>query len=353
MKLLAAITGFILATSAAQASCTGDLPGSGVLNVHPDPVSDGVIGGIGPNQCGLEVTDYCDNGRCLAFFDGLSGYVDVSQLASGTITQPPGAFEYDLARADGTMSFMGQSQPFDISDGKPLRVVPQADHLLLSLPDPLPDNIVMRSTGSTGWEGRLPDWAGVPVTVDLFLDRVGATDASLELFADTQLVKLDVRLALKRVGGPAVARATAPAPASESVAPEQASACAQTDTLAQSVGASGRQDLIDKYYAAVGRAGITDWSARSEPQCAELLRHLDASNIRPGVFEQTTVPAPDPVPDAATNLCDALGAELRPILRGPASAERSALMMAMVSAGITSLVSATADQCAALAGALR
>ena len=98
---------------------------------------------------------------------------------------------------------MGREQPFGMdNDTRPLRVVLAADHVMLYLPEPLTSPIRMTSTGSSGWEGVMPDWAGLPVPVSLFLDQLSAPQARMELFADTDMVQMNVMLCLDRDGGP-------------------------------------------------------------------------------------------------------------------------------------------------------
>lgn len=244
----------------AHSACTNDLPGSGVLNVYFNATTpDGAIGGISANQCGLEVTDFCTNGRCLAFFDGLSGYIDVTGLASGTIAPPPSIFEYQVSAVDGSLSFMGRSQPFEMNGSDPIRITPAADHVVLSLPDPLPKGIRLTSTGSSGWEGIMPDWVGVPIPVTVYLDRLSAPEASLELFAEHQMLKMDMRLTLARTGDLPDTSAASAAPAVADPIPGETYACDKTLELAVAVGAAKDQAQIDAYYAAVASVGITDW----------------------------------------------------------------------------------------------
>ncbi|MEO0863327.1 MAG: hypothetical protein AAFY39_01860 [Pseudomonadota bacterium] len=333
-----------LAPGVARAACTGDLPGTGLLNLYSDATGGGVIGGIGANQCGLEVTDFCTAGRCLTFFDGLSGYADVSRLASGTLDPAPDAFEYDVDGIDGSLTFMGQSQPFDLSGDNRIRVVPQADHVLLSLPDPLPDNIRMTSTGSSGWEAVLPDWVGVPIPVTVYLDRLSAKRATLELAADHQMLKMDMRLALARVGD--LPDMSAAVPDTADPVPAAPLACDKTQEIAVSVGQTGEQTRINAYFAAVARVGITDWDNRTEAQCADLLDALEAAGLA------DSAPQPIPRPVAAAETCDPLIQDVRPILRGPASAEKRAVLSAMVALGVTSIDATNPKHCSEVAAAL-
>lgn len=331
-----------LAPGLAHAACTNDLPGRGVLNVYADATTaEGVVGGIGANQCGLEVTEFCANGRCLAFFDGLSGYIDVTGLASGTIAPAPARFDYQVSALDGTLSFMGRTQPFEMSTSAPLRVTPAADHVVLSLPDPLPKDIRLTSTGSSGWEGVLPDWAGVPIPVTVYLDRLSAPEATLELFAEDPLLKMDMRLRLARVGD---VPTPGSAPAVQDPTPAEPSACDQTYAAAVAVGAGQDRAQIDSFYAAVAAVGITDWDARTAAQCADLLVALAAAGVP--VASSNAVA---PVPQAS---CEALTADLRPILRGPDSAEKRAVLAAMVSLGITSIDVTNPKHCAEISAAL-
>ena len=329
-----------VASGAAHAACTGDLPGRAVLDVHADATSDGVIGGIGANQCGLEVTDFCDAGRCLAFFDGLSGYIDVSALASGTITPPPDAFEYRTEAVDGTLRFMGQSQRFEMDGDETIRITPQADHVLLSLPAPLPQAIRMTSTGSSGWEATLPDWVGVPIPVSVFIDRVSAQRATLELLADHQMLQMNMRLTLVRLGQAPGQVAPPPQPA-----PSDVSACAATQDMAVAIGQAGDTAKRDAFFAAVTQVGITDWDTRTEAQCKALLAAL------------TEVGIPDASPTQADLApaqggCDQLVKDLRPILRGPQSADKQALLATMVTLGVTSIDASNPKHCSEFAAAL-
>ncbi|MDX8352937.1 hypothetical protein [Cognatiyoonia sp. IB215182] len=262
--LLAAL---LLTPVAAHAACTNDLPGSGVLNFHPNPTSDGVIGGVSPNQCGIEVTDFCEAGRCLAFYEGLSGYIDVTGLQSGTIDPAPTAFVYDVTGADGTMTSLGQSTPFAWEPGPPIRIEPGADHVNLFLPHPFPKPIRMESTGSSGWEAVLPDWAGVPIPVVMYFDKLGAQSARLEMFTDDEIFQLDAVLFLQRVMGDTedvIIGADGPPP------------CVLVNDMAQRVGAIGQEQMIDDFYTAVDRAGITDWDNMTPGMCAVLLDELNA-----------------------------------------------------------------------------
>ena len=203
MKHLALIAMLALTPTLSHAACSGDLTDLGSLNVFTTATSDAVIGGIAANQCGIEVTDFCEGDRCLAFYAGLSGYIDIRRLASGTFDPPPEAFIYTVSDAQGTVNFMGREQPFGMdNDTRPVRVVPAADHVMLYLPEPLTSPIRMTSTGSSGWEGVMPDWAGLPVPVSLFLDQLSAPQARMELFADTDMVQINVMLFLDRDGGP-------------------------------------------------------------------------------------------------------------------------------------------------------
>ena len=325
----------LLIPGAVQATCTSDLPGKGSLDVYTDATGQGVIGGIGPNQCGLDVTDFCSAGRCLVFFDGLSGYIDVAGLASGTVSTGPLAFDYQVSAVEGTLSFMGRTQPFEMNGNDPIRITPAADHVLLSLPDPLPKSIRMTSTGSSGWEAVLPDWVGVPIPVTVYLDRLSAPEATLELFAEHQMLKMDMRLTLARLGDlPGVTAAPDPVPGATY-------ACDKTYELAVAVGAGGVQAQIDGFYAAVAAVGITDWDARTERQCSALL----------GELERVGIPASPEVAMTEAS-CDGLVADVRPVLRGPASAEKTAVLSAMVALGITSIDASNPKHCAELSAAL-
>lgn len=205
MKHLALIATLALTPTLSHAACSGDLTGLGSLDVFTNATSDAVIGGIAANQCGIEVTDFCEGDRCLAFYAGLSGYIDIRRLVSGTFDPPPEDFTYTVSDAQGSVTFMGREQPFGMDDDTtPLRVVPAADHVMLYLPEPLTSPVRMTSTGSSGWEGILPDWAGLPVPVSLYLDQLSAPQARMELFADTDMVKMNVMLFLDRNGGPAL-----------------------------------------------------------------------------------------------------------------------------------------------------
>lgn len=205
MKHLALIATLALTPTLGHAACSGDLTGLGSLDVFTNATSDAVIGGIAANQCGIEVTDFCEGDRCLAFYAGLSGYIDIRRLVSGTFDPPPEDFTYTVSDAQGSVTFMGREQPFGMDDDTtPLRVVPAADHVMLYLPEPLTSPVRMTSTGSSGWEGILPDWAGLPVPVSLYLDQLSAPQARMELFADTDMVKMNVMLFLDRDGGPAL-----------------------------------------------------------------------------------------------------------------------------------------------------
>lgn len=319
---LALIT--LLVPALAQAACTHDLPGAGVLHVYPDATGDGVIGGISANQCGVEVTDFCQGSRCLAFFEGLSGYIDVTGLKSGSITSMPAEFVYVLGAI--RMTGNGQTPLAGLQTGTELRIVPAADHVGLILPPPFEQTVRMESTGSSGWEGTLPAWRGTPGEVVLYLDQLSAPNARLELFADSDLLQLDAQIMLERA---VVAGQTAPQPA----------ACTQTEDLARQVGDSGRQDMIEAYYAAVDRAGITDWAGRTQTQCIDLLRHLDASDIRAGA-NAAQAPHMD---------CFALDRLLAPILDGPTSVQKLTALKIMVDLGVTSPRQATTDQCTTIA----
>lgn len=345
MRLALALSALVaLAPDLAAATCTGDLPGSGVLNIYADATSDSVIGGISANQCGLEVTDFCNGGRCLMFFDGLSGYADVSALAGGTVAPGPEVFEYKVDGIDGSLSFMGQTQSFDLSGEDSIRIVPKADHVVLSLPSPLPDNIRMTSTGSSGWQAVLPDWVGVPIPVNVFLARLSANRATLELRAEHQMLKMDMRLALARVGD--LPAASAGTPAAVDPVPRGTFACDKAHEIAVSVGKSGDQTRIDGYYAAVASAGITDWDNRTEAQCTDLLIGLDAL----GIADMSALPTSE-TPTAAA-FCDPLVQDLRPVLRGPDSAQKRAVLSAMVALGATSIDATNPKHCSEFAAAL-
>ncbi|MEO0917057.1 MAG: hypothetical protein AAFY31_08755 [Pseudomonadota bacterium] len=330
----------LLAPAVGHAACTGDVPGGGVLNVyHNATTTDGVVGGISANQCGLEVTDFCTNGRCLAFFDGLSGYIDVSGLRSGTLSPAPAAFEYQVDSVDGSLSFMGRSQPFQLNGTEPVRITPAADHVLLSLPDPLPKAIRMTSTGSSGWEAVLPDWVGVPIPVTVYLDRLSAPEATLELFADHQMLKMDMRLKLVRLGElPETTAAPLSVPATGGT-----NACDETYKLAVSVGEAGVQSQINAFYAAVAAVGITDWDKRTEAQCTGLLAALETVGI-----SNANVPTVAPPQQS----CDELSQDLRPILRGPDSGAKRAVLARMVALGITAFDPTNPKHCAEISAAL-
>jgi len=334
----------VASAPAVQAACTGDLPQGGLMSVYADASSDAVIGGITANQCGLEVTDFCEDGRCLTFFDGLSGYIDVSGLVSGTITPPPAVFEYRVDAVDGSLSFMGREQAFELNGDEPVLITPAADHVLLALPAPLPKDIRMTSTGSSAWEALLTDWVGVPIPVSLYLDRVSAPRATLELFAEHQMLKMDMRLVLARVGGPA---AITQVPVSSEPVPGETFACDRTHALALDVGKTGDQDQIDAFYTAVGAAGITNWDTRSEQRCLDLLQQLEQVGIADTPGADTNEDAAGP--DAS---CDALIGQLRPILRGPESAEKSAVLAAMISLGVTSFDQTNPKHCSEIAAVL-
>ncbi|WP_299684184.1 hypothetical protein [uncultured Tateyamaria sp.] len=338
-RLLSALAALAL-PGIAQAACTNDLPGRGVLNVYADAMSSAVIGGISANQCGIEVTDFCANGRCLAFLDGLSGYIGVSGLASGTIGPPPVTFEYRVDAVGGSLRFMGQSQRFEVSGNDTIRITPAADHVVLSLPDPLPKNIRLTSTGSSGWEAVMPDWVGVPVPVTVYLDRLSADVATLELIAEHQMLTMDMRLTLARLGsGPDVPRVDA-APQ-----PDAETACDRSHDIAHLVGQYGQQAQIDAFYAAVTAAGITDWDARTEAQCLDLLTALEMGGLPAmGLGGPAEAPA---------TTCETLADKLRPILRGPQSEQKRAVLATMVSLGITSIDPANPKHCAEIKAALK
>ena len=275
MNAVRLATALVLASGATHAACTGDLPGRGTLDVYADASApDAVIGGIAANQCGLEVTDHCANGRCLMFFDGLSGYIDVSALASGTIAPAPTAFEYAVTALDGSLSFMGQNQSFGLDGDQTIRVVPGADHVTLSLPAPLPDNIRMTSTGSSGWEALMPDWVGVPVPVSVYLDRVSAPRATLEMTADHALLKMDMRLTLSRVGDMPDLSASAPATSVVApVAPETTVAPRTCDTLvadARPVLRGPDNDARRALLATMVSLGVTSIDPTNPKHCAEI-----------------------------------------------------------------------------------
>ncbi len=277
MKVLFACA--LLTPVAGHAACSNDLPESGVLNFHPDATSEGVIGGIGPNQCGIEVTDFCEAGRCLAFYEALSGYIDVTRLQSGTIDPAPSAFVYEVTGADGTMSSMGQSTPFEWKPSPPIRVEPAADHVKLFLPHPFPKPIRMESTGSSGWEAVLPNWVGVPVPAVLYLDRLGAQSARLEMFTDDEIFQLEAVLFLQRVAegsGDVVIGADGPPP------------CVLVNDMAQRVDEIGQVDMIAEFHSAVDRVEITDWDNMTPGMCAVLLDELNAvaMELRIEVAEQ-------------------------------------------------------------------
>ncbi len=337
----------LVSAGAALATCSNDLPGKSVLTVYPDPTSTGSIGGIGPNQCGIEETKFCQNGRCLAFFDGLSGYMEITDFASGTATAPITEFLYDVTAAQGEVLFGGVPAPFTLTDKTRLRFVPAADHVSLYLPPPFDRTIIMHSTGSSGWEGSMPDWVGIPGTVVLYVDRLSAQSARLELFSDGPMFKLNAQLTLQRVGGPAP-EPTPQSPATNTPADTSSADCKATDMLAQQVGASGDQSLIDAYYRAVTKSGITNWDARTPAQCAVLLEHLAAEGIDGTRFNTATSGNLAPTPDA----CAQLEQKLRPILRGALGPERDLALEAMVERGLLSLKNATPEQCAELAQSL-
>lgn len=345
LSLFAFVLSVLATAPAVQAACTGDLPQSGLMSVFAEATSDAVIGGIGPNECGLEVTDFCEDGRCLVFFDGLSGFIDVSGLASGTITAPPSVFEYRVEAVDGVLMFMGREQAFELSGDQPVLVTPAADHIRLDLPAPLPKHIRMTSTGSSGWEATLPDWVGVPIPVSLYLDRVSAPRATLELFAEHQMLKMDMRLVLARAGGPAT---TGPVAGVAAPSPGGAFACDKTHALAVAVGKTGLKDQIDVFYAAVGAAGISNWDTRTEPQCADLLERLERAGLADISDADTSAAA-----GTATASCADLAAQVRPILRGPESEDKSAVLSAMVSLGVTSFDPTNPKHCSEVTAALR
>ena len=342
-KRLTGILATLAVPGLAHAACTNDLPGRGVMDVFADTTSSAVIGGIGANQCGIEVTDHCGNGRCLAFFDGLSGYVDVAGLASGTLDAPPAMFEYRVDAVDGSLRFMGQNQPFGMSGRDTVRITPAGDHVVLSLPNPLPKNIRLQSTGSSGWEAVMPDWVGVPIPVSVYLDRLSADIATLEFFAEHQMLKMDMRLTLARLRDAPDGTKTQSAFLNADT--DAQTACDQTHDIATSVGHSGQQAQIDAFFAAVAAAGITNWDTRTEPQCLELLSELEQTGI-----PATGLGGPSEVP---TTACNTLASELRPILRGPQSDRKQAVMSTMVSLGITSIDPTNPKQCAEIAAALQ
>ena len=339
----------LLTPAMVHAACTGDLPGRSALEVFNATTGDGVIGGIGPRQCGLEVTDFCGNGRCLAFYNGLSGYIDVTGLQSGTIEPAPADFIYNVARADGDIQFLGNAQPFEFGPGTALRVEPAADHVRLFLPQPFPQPIEMTSTGSTGWEAILPNWIGVPVPVILYLDQLSAPKARLELQADHTMLNMDVILHLERVSGPNLTEASADQ--GDPAGGQSPDACAEADRMAQLITSADHPDLNGALFNAIGRAGITDWQSRSQEQCRELLRHLDAMDIRAETISPG--PAATSEPASPTVDCATLSERVRPVLRGAPSAEKSVLLEAMLNAGVTSLTQADETQCAEIAKAIQ
>ena len=97
------------------------------------------------------------------------------------------------------------------------------------------------------------------------------------------------------------------------------------------------------FFSAVAAAGITDWDNRTDAQCTVLLAALDRAGI------SGTAPANAAIPKAAS--CDALVQDVRPVLRGPQSAERTAILSAMVALGITSIDPTNPKHCAEIAAA--
>ncbi|MEL6689391.1 MAG: hypothetical protein AAFP28_03650 [Pseudomonadota bacterium] len=330
-----------LSATFANAACTGDLATTGFTNVFLEATGDAVIGGIGANQCGLEVTEFCEANRCLVFFEGLSGFVDIADLEEPIEGAVPLQFAYEVSAVDGTLSFMGQSQEFALTEGRPVFVEPQADHVLLRLPSPLPTAIRMTSTGSSGWEALLPDWVGVPVPVSLYLDRPSADTALLEIAADHQILKMDMRLRLTRIVEASPEQA---APAAEAVARQ--TACQETHALALSVGAAGDQGQIDAYFAAVSAVGIVDWDNRTESQCDALLVALAAAGI------PASQPAAAPTVET-TGPCTALIDQAASILSGADSAPRRALQTVMVTLAVTRFNPANPKHCAEVSYALQ
>ncbi|MCH2078127.1 MAG: hypothetical protein MK180_14820 [Rhodobacteraceae bacterium] len=287
---LAALLLLSLPPTVATAACTGDLAFEGFSNVYLEGTGDAVVGGIAPNQYGLEITEFCEGDRCLMFFKGLSGFIDVTTLAGPVDDALPLQFAYDVTAMDGALTFMGQTQAFALTGGRPIFVEPQADHVLLRLSPPLPIGVRMESTGSSGREALLPDWVGVPVSVALYLDCLGADEALLEITADHEILKMNMRLGLARISeAPAVATSEAAATTTGS-APY--TACQETHALAVSVGEGGDQAQIDAYFAAATAVGITDWDNRSDTQCEALLVALSAAGVGGAHLERQRQPPP-------------------------------------------------------------
>lgn len=255
--------------AAAHAACS-----NGPVTVHPDATSDGSIGGIAAGQCGIEVTQICGNGRCLAFFDGLSGYVSVAGLDNVDQYAAPAAFSYRAVDAEGEVAFMGRKQPFTMDAQTDIRVEPAAGHVNLFLPDPFPQPIRMTSTGSSGWEATLPNWVGVPVPVALYLDRLGAAQARLELTADHQMLKMDGVLVLERGDAPKITAAQ-PEPQASGTQAAVATApvggeCAALETQLRPILRGQKSDEKNALVMAMMQAGITSLSEADDAACAAL-----------------------------------------------------------------------------------
>ena len=152
------------------------------------------------------------------------------------------------------------------------------------------------------------------------------------------MLKMDMRLRLTRKG--ALPDADAGMAVADPV-PGETTVCDATFERAVAVGQTGDQAQIDAFYAAVAVAGITNWDARTQPQCIALLDELDKIAAPSGV--QT---------DVAQQTCDALIVDLRPILRGPASAEKTAVLSDMVALGVASIDTTNPKHCAEISTAL-
>jgi len=266
----ALIAAIVMCPAAAHAACTHDLPQRGVLNFHLEASRDSVVGGIGPNQCGIEVSDICADGRCLAFFDGLSGYVDVTGLASGSFGPAPSGFRYTLTEVEGMAP---NAEAADVLQGAVGKVLiadlgAKGIDLLLPLGDVGP--VSLQSTGSSGWEGVLDDWPGVNGPVVVYFDRLGAMNTRVEVFATDPDANFDALLF--------VARETETT-ANIIIGGDGMPPCVILDNMALDLADLDDPALQRAFDATVLAAGIHDWGAMTQPDCDGIVVALDESGL--------------------------------------------------------------------------
>ena len=344
--LIAAASLVLLPSFTAAALCTG--PGGANVLAEPHPGGP-VLGGVAANQCGFELTADCQGGYCFGFFDGLSGYIEQSAL-TGPASAPLTGFSYRPVRADGTLQMMGRSAPFEIDDTAAMDVAIAPGRATLQMPAPWSAQIPLQKTGSSTWDGQSQDWMGVPISVIYEFDQLGAQKARLRLIADHMMLKMDVLLHLERVGGPKQAAAAGEVEQPVSAVKEP-DVCDLVDGKAQAILASGSDEAATALMNSVAAIGISDWAAKTSEQCKQL-----AAAMAPGAMPAAR---PSPQPEALAEpaiadraVCTDLAADLRPILREPGHPGHRAVLSEMLILGISSLASATPDQCFQLGSAL-